>query len=129
MKARLPYFIAVIVTMILGFSSRRFAEALPVFAAEHAGDALWASMIYFGVRAVGVQKSLLWAALISLIFCFGIEFSQLYQAQWIRSIRSTFIGALVLGSGFLAVDLARYSAGIILSLLIDGYFSKRSLMK
>jgi hypothetical protein len=117
------------VTMILGLSSRRFAEALPVFASEHAGDALWASMIYFGVRAVWVQKSLLWAALISLLFCFGIEFSQLYQAQWIQSIRSTFIGALVLGSGFLAVDLARYSAGIMLSLLIDGYFSKRSMMK
>lgn len=125
MKARLPYFIAVTITMILGLSSRRFSGVLPAFASEHAGDALWAGMIYFGVRTVWVRKRLLPAALISALFCLGIELSQLYQADWINGIRSTFLGALVLGSGFLTVDLARYSVGIGLSLLIDGYFSKR----
>ncbi|WP_235549028.1 ribosomal maturation YjgA family protein [Paenibacillus sp. Soil522] len=127
MKTRIPYIIAAVIAMILGFSTRRFAGALPAFAAEHFGDALWASMIYFGVRAVWVHKRLFWAALISVLFCFGIELSQLYQSDWINEIRSTFFGTLVLGSGFLTVDLARYSAGIVLALLIDGYFSKRGL--
>ena len=119
--------IAAVIAMILGFSTRKFAGVLPAFVAEHFGDALWASMIYFGVRAVWVHKKLRWAALISVLFCFGIELSQLYQADWINGIRSTFFGALVLGSGFLTVDLARYSAGIVLALLIDGYISKRGL--
>jgi hypothetical protein len=113
--------------MILGFSSRRYADALPAFVAEHAGDALWASMIYLGIRALWVRKSQLWAALFSVLFCFGIEFSQLYQAEWIQAVRSTFLGALVLGSGFLTVDLVRYSVGIALSLLLDRYFSRRGI--
>jgi hypothetical protein len=82
-------------------------------------------MIYFGVCAAGSDRSIIWAGLISILFCFGIEFSQFYQADWINGIRSTVLGSLVLGRGFLAVDLVRYSAGILLSLLIDGYFRKR----
>lgn len=129
LKARLPYLIAVAIVMVLGFSSRTFAAALPTFIAEHFGDALWASMIYFGVRMLRVNKRLPWAALISVLFCFGIEFSQLYQADWINGIRGTFLGALVLGSGYLTIDLLRYSAGIILSLLLDGSFSKRGFRR
>jgi len=125
MKARIPYVAAVLITMVLGYSTRSFADSLPKFVAEHFGDALWASMIYFGFRTVFVKKNLLWAAGASVIFCFGIEFSQLYQAAWINGIRSTFIGALVLGSGFLAVDLVRYSVGILFAVLIDRYLIHR----
>ncbi len=127
MKAGLRYLIAVFVAMILGFSSRRYADMLPVFVAEHAGDALWASMIYFGIRLLWVRKSLLWAALVGILFCFGIEFSQLYQAEWIQAIRSTFLGALVLGSGFLTIDLVRYSVGVAVSLLLDRYFGRQGI--
>lgn len=124
LKARISYTIAVLIVMVLGFSSRAFAGSLPVFVAEHFGDALWASMIYFGVRAVWSGKSFIWAGLISVLFCFGIEFSQLYQSDWINGIRSTEFGSLVLGRGYLTVDLARYGAGILLTLLVDGYFLK-----
>ncbi|MGM0883366.1 MAG: DUF2809 domain-containing protein [Bacillota bacterium] len=122
MKARILYIIAILIVMVLGISSRAFADSLPVFVGEHFGDALWASMIYFGVRAVWSNRSFIWAGLISVLFCFGIEFSQLYQADWINAIRSTIIGSLILGRGFLTVDLVRYSGGILLSLLIDRYF-------
>lgn len=125
MKVRISCIFSAFIVMVLGFSSRTFANALPVFVAEHFGDALWASMIYFGVRAVWCDKSFIWAGLISVVFCFGIEFSQLYQADWLNGIRSTMLGSLVLGRGFLTVDLVRYSAGILLSLLIDRYFRKR----
>jgi hypothetical protein len=108
--------------MALGYGSREYGESLPAFVADHFGDAFWASMIYFGVRAVFVKISLLKAVMFSLLFCFGIEFSQLYQAEWINGIRSSLIGSLVLGSGFLAVDLARYSVGIGFSVLIDRFY-------
>ncbi|WP_229263524.1 ribosomal maturation YjgA family protein [Cohnella cholangitidis] len=96
-----------------------YAESLPDFIASHFGDALWAAMVYFGVRMLFVNKSLYWAMIASLIFCFAIEFSQLYQASWINGIRNTLVGGLVLGKGFVAADLVRYSVGVLISLGID----------
>lgn len=125
MKKRVPYLLATIVAMLLGLCSRKFADFLPTFVVDHFGDALWASMIYFGIRTLWVNKGLKLAVLISFLFCFGIEFSQLYQADWINRIRDTVLGALVLGSGFLTIDLIRYSFGIVISLLVDRYFIKR----
>ncbi|MEQ4482858.1 DUF2809 domain-containing protein [Cohnella silvisoli] len=83
-------------------------------------------MIYCGVRALLVNKRLIWAFGISILFCYCIEFSQLYQADWINGIRRTYVGSLVLGKGFLAVDLVRYSVGILLAFWIDRYFYKPS---
>nr|WP_256760680.1 DUF2809 domain-containing protein [Cohnella sp. WQ 127256] len=100
-------------------SSRVYADHLPDLVANHFGDALWASMIYIGVRLLFVNRSFFWAAGVSLIFCYGIEFSQLYQADWINGIRNTFLGGLVLGKGFVMVDLIRYLVGIAASLGLD----------
>ncbi|WP_227013641.1 ribosomal maturation YjgA family protein [Paenibacillus psychroresistens] len=98
---------------------RAYASVLPHFVAEHFGDALWAAMIYFGVRALLVRMSVLQAFLISLGFCYAIECSQLYQADWVNRIRSTLLGGLILGRGFLYVDLVRYCEGAIGAYLID----------
>ncbi|MCA0756116.1 DUF2809 domain-containing protein [Paenibacillus sp. N4] len=119
MKTRLPYLAAAAAAMLLGYCSRAYSGALPAFAREHFGDALWAGMIYFGIRFLAVRWKRRHAALASALFCYGIEFSQLYQTEWIAAVRSTALGALVLGSGFLTVDLVRYSAGIAAALLID----------
>ncbi|SCW26950.1 Protein of unknown function [Paenibacillus tianmuensis] len=127
-RVRIAYIVAVFAAMALGLGSRTFADRLPVFVAEHFGDALWASMIYFGFRACFVHKKISFALWCSLAFCFAIEFSQLYQAGWINRIRETTLGALVLGKGFLAADLVRYSAGIAVSSLLDmvWHWRKRS---
>lgn len=117
--ARLAYIAAVFAAMALGLGSRAFAEVLPVFVVEHFGDALWASMMYFGFRACYAHKKISFAIWCSLAFCFAIEFSQLYQAAWINHMRGTTLGALVLGKGFLWEDLVRYTAGIAVSSLLD----------
>ena len=116
---RLPYLLALIVTILLGLASRIYGEILPAFLSENAGDTFWAMMVYFGFRFLLVRHSLRVSILLSFVFSFGIEFSQIYQADWINQIRSTTIGALVLGKGFLVVDLVRYSVGIILAMLIN----------
>ncbi|WP_125666476.1 ribosomal maturation YjgA family protein [Paenibacillus baekrokdamisoli] len=113
------YLAAAVVVIVLGLGSRKFPDSLPEFISSNAGDALWAIMIYLGVRAIGINKSRGFAAGVSLIFCFAIEFSQLYQADWINSIRSTLLGALVLGKGFLFVDLVRYTVGIMIAFVVD----------
>lgn len=124
-RARVAYIAAVFAAIALGLGSRAFAGRLPVFVAEHFGDALWACMIYFGFRACFAHWKVSFALWCSLAFCFAIEFSQLYQADWINRIRETTLGALVLGKGFLTADLVRYSAGIAVSSLIDAAWPRR----
>jgi hypothetical protein len=125
LRARISYMIALVIIMILGLGSRRYGDLLPEFIADHSGDVLWASMIYFGVRALFVKKSFYWAFGVGLAFCFAIEFSQLYQEEWINAIRATSLGALVLGKGFLAADLLRYSVGVAVSCGIDKLLNRR----
>jgi len=116
---RLGYCVAVMLTILLGLASRKFGDYLPLVVADNAGDALWAMMVYFGFRFLLVQKGLVYSILFSLLFSFGIEFSQLYQAEWIHDIRSTTFGALVLGQGFLLVDLVRYTVGVLIAACLD----------
>ncbi|WP_066066773.1 DUF2809 domain-containing protein [Neobacillus soli] len=118
-NTRIAYLIAVVIMILFGLASRKFSSFLPLFIAQNAGDMLWAMMVYFGFRFLLVRKSLLTAIWLSFLFCFGIEFSQLYQAVWINQIRGTLLGALILGKGFLTVDLIRYTAGIITATILD----------
>ena len=76
-------------------------------------------MVYFGFRFLLVRKSQLQPSTLSFLFSFGIEFSQLYQEDWINQIRGSLLGALILGKGFLTVDLIRYTAGIIIASVLD----------
>jgi len=119
MRARFKYAAAVIICIALGLGSRRFADVLPLFVAEHAGDMLWASMVYFGFRAAGIHRRLAWSVWLSIAFSFAIEFSQLISADWIVRIRNTGIGALILGKGFVYMDLIRYVCGIGLAFIVD----------
>ncbi len=118
-KTRAAYLVAVLVMILLGLGSRAFSTRLPAFVANHFGDALWACMIYFGLRMLWVNRRLSVALWCSLLFCFAIEFSQMYQAPWINHIRATTLGGLVLGKGFLSVDLIRYTVGIMISWALD----------
>lgn len=121
LKKRLIYLLAIVVMIALGLSTRIFSDALPHFVSHHFGDALWAAMVYFGFRTVWPHKPLRLSALLSLGFSFFIEFSQLYQADWINAIRATTPGALVLGKGFLWIDLLRYTAGVLFAWCLDQY--------
>ncbi|WP_439116693.1 DUF2809 domain-containing protein [Metabacillus litoralis] len=113
------YILAIVVFIALGLASRKFSELLPILVAQNAGDMLWAMMVYYGFRLILFHKSILTAFCFSLSFCFIIEFSQLYQAEWINHLRSYPFGALVLGKGYLTVDLIRYIVGILIATALD----------
>ncbi|NIK70791.1 DUF2809 domain-containing protein [Paenibacillus sp. BK720] len=119
MRSRGLYVLAVLVAILLGIGSREYASVLPHFIAKHFGDALWAAMIYFGLRVLLVRMSSLQTILISLGICVVIECSQLYQATWINGIRNTLLGGLILGRGFLYADLVRYSVGALSAYGLD----------
>lgn len=76
-------------------------------------------MVYFGFRFLLVRKSIFAAIFLSFLFSFGIEFSQLYQEDWINQIRWTSLGALIFGKVFLTEDLIRYTVGILIATIID----------
>ncbi len=51
--------------------------------------------------------------------CYIIETLQLYQADWIVSIRATTLGRLILGQGFLWNDILAYTFGIGIVFMIE----------
>jgi hypothetical protein len=90
------------------------------------GDTLYAVMIYFGMRMFFINLNLKKTAILALLFCFSIEFLQLYNAEWMLEIRRTTLGHYALGQGFLWSDLGYYTLGIIMAFLIDFNFIKRN---
>ncbi|MDA2299723.1 DUF2809 domain-containing protein [Bacillus cereus] len=123
-RNRVVYALFTIVIIILGLSSRKFAFALPHLLNDYLGDALWALMIFTGFGFLFPKTETKKLAFISLMFCYGIEVSQLYHAEWIDSMRATTLGGLVLGYVFLWSDLVAYTIGVGVGVLCEVIFRK-----
>jgi hypothetical protein len=101
----------------LGLASR--LDFIPALIYPYLGDTFYAMMIY-AIMAIFFNKSSASNLLtLTIIICFTIEASQLYQAEWINQIRQNKLGGLILGFGFLWSDLVSYSIGSALAFLID----------
>jgi len=118
---RFSYFIIIVSVIILGILSRKI-EGIPTFF----GDTLYAVMIYFGMRLLFINNNFVMTILLALVFCFCIEFLQLYRAEWLLAIRRTTLGHYALGQGFLWSDLGYYTLGITIAFLIDFNLVKRN---
>ena len=119
MKRRIVYLLFAVVTMLVGLASRRYRQHLPSFIGEYSGDVLWALMLFLVVSFVLAGRPLFQRCIIPLVLAFAVEVSQLYHAPWIDGIRSTTLGGLVLGFGFLWSDLVCYLVGIAAGALIE----------
>lgn len=113
---RLEYVILILIVIILGISSRKI-EGFPIFI----GDLFYAVMVYFGMRFLFINSSFTKTIILALVFCFGIEFLQLYKAEWLLEIRKTTLGHYALGEGFLWSDLGFYILGIAMASMTDIY--------
>lgn len=113
------------VTIAFGLLSRRI-PALPLWLAKDAGDALYATMIFWLLGLFAPRLPTRSAAIAAVTFCFAVELSQLYHAPWIDAIRDTRLGGLVLGHGFHAADLLCYGVGVLLGVLIERTWWKPS---
>ncbi len=124
LKSRITCFIIICITVVLGLASRYFS-IIPLFV----GDILWATMVYFMVRFLFINKPINFIAAVSLLFSFAIEFSQLYKAPWIDSIRPTLFGRLVLGATFNWGDMICYAVGVGIGVLVSiKLFKSKSLL-
>ncbi|MFZ4454751.1 MAG: DUF2809 domain-containing protein [Bacteroidales bacterium] len=111
-RNRILYLILLIVVMVSGLLSRKYAALFPSWLNDYLGDALWAAMVFVGFAFLFPKKKSNRIAIISLAFCYLIEISQLYQADWINAIRQTTLVGLVLGFGFLWSDILAYTIGV-----------------
>jgi hypothetical protein len=118
-RNRVMQAVMIIGVIILGLASRKMASILPNFLNVYLGDALWALMVFIGVGFIFRKMETTKVALIGISFCYLIELSQLYQANWINEIRRTTLGGLVLGYGFLWSDLLAYFIGISVGAAIE----------
>jgi hypothetical protein len=124
LKARLIYLALIILTAIVGLVSRELSPSVvPLFI----GDILWGLAVFLLMRFIFIDKTLRLTLALSLIYAYAIEFSQLYKAPWIDSLRQTFFGKVMLGETFYIGDLASYTIGIGLGVLVE--LSLRTLIR
>jgi hypothetical protein len=108
-----------VVVVLLGLGSRRYAGALPVLVSAYAGDTLWATAAFLGIGLLLPGASTRRVAALAMSFSVAIEVGQLYKAPWIDSIRRTTLGGLILGYDFVRSDLACYAVGVALGVAVE----------
>jgi glycopeptide antibiotics resistance protein len=109
-------------TIALGLASR--SSFIPELIYPYLGDVFYALMIFWIFGFLFPRMSSKKIALISILTCFLIEFSQLYHAEWIDAIRKTRLGGLILGFGFLWSDLVSYVVGGMIGLGLEYMLEK-----
>lgn len=122
-RSRAIYATALAIVIVVGLTSRTFPSAFPQFAAEYAGDTLWALTIFLLIGFIRPRATSANAAAVALCVAFAVEFSQLYEANWIEALRNTTLGKLTLGSGFLWSDLICYTVGITIGAASEQLFA------
>lgn len=111
--------IVLCIVIVLGLGSRKYSSIVPEIFGDYAGDAFWAIAAYVGVVLAKPGISYRRASIGALAIAFAVEFSQLYHAPWIDSVRNTIAGRLFLGSGFDSADLLAYGVGVSVGVLLD----------
>lgn len=120
---------AIAVLFVFGLPSRLIPQYLPDFYVNYVGDGLWAMAILFGLGLVFRTASTRRLVIVSLAITYAIEFSELYQADWINQLRSVKLIGLILGYTFLWSDLLMYTIGITFGALIEHYILWKNTTK
>jgi hypothetical protein len=106
------YALLIAIVICAGTASRSETVGLPPFVAKYAGDALWALMVFLGIGFVLATRGTALVAAVAVVLSSADEFSQLYHAPWIDTVRRTTLGHLVLGDTFAWGDIAAYLVGV-----------------
>jgi len=125
-RNRVIYSLITIGIIVLGIWSKKAHTFIPTFFNDYIGDSLWAAMIFFGFGFAFDTMKTGKVALGSILFCYIIEFSQIYHANWIDNIRNTTLGRLVLGYTFSWTDLIAYAFGIGIAIILEMLLKKCS---
>lgn len=124
MRSRL-YIVLAILTVPAGLATRHLPAVFPSFIQTYAGDVLYATMIFFLIRALLPAKPLLHVTAASYTICILIELQQLYRAGWIIELRHTFPFGLILGYDFAWSDCICYAIGCLTGTTIASVIEKK----
>ena len=86
---------------------------------SHAGDGLWTVAVYVGLCIVWPRMQPFKLLVIALTVSFLVEVSQLSDWAPLEAIRANSFGRLFLGSGFVPLDLLRYTFGGLIVFGVD----------
>jgi len=115
------YLIIMAAITAFGLPARTIQDKLPLWYAQYFGDYLWAMLLFFGfallLRNAGTRK----VVIVTLLFTYGIEVTQLFHPQWLEYLRSIRLFGLILGFSFLWSDIVAYTLGIFTGALIEHF--------
>lgn len=119
MRRRAGYLGLALLTIAVGLLVHFHGEPLGPVARDVLGDALWATMIFWGTGVLLPATSLRTRGTLAVLFCFAVELGQLVRSSGLDAVRGTTIGHLVLGSDFDPRDLVAYALGVALGCLLE----------
>ncbi len=120
-RNRRVYLLAIAALFLFGLPSRLVPQLLPAFYVNYVADGLWAMAIFFMLGVAFPSASTRRLVIATLAITYTIEFSELYQADWINDLRSIKIIGLILGYTFLWTDLVMYTLGVAVGALLEHY--------
>jgi hypothetical protein len=126
-SVRAIHLVLIAVTIPLGLGSRMRGLPMPSLVRTYGGDVLSATCIFFGVRYVAHQRSLLRCSAIGFIICVLIELQQLYTGKWLVHLRDDTPLGILLGHGFLWSDIACYAVGTAIGAAIS-FFAESAFL-
>ena len=129
-RNRLEHSLVLGIVIVAGLLSRSGLGVyyLPWCISAYAGDTLWSLALFLTIRILFPGIRLVLVALLTIAISFSVEFSQIYQAEWIDLIRSTRIGSLFLGVEFKWSDLLCYAVGCLMG-VVGGVLASRNCKK
>lgn len=116
---------AILVITPLGFYSKFYTGPASAWVNNSLGGVLYV-IFWTLVFSLIFARTRPWkiAGLVVLITCI-LEFLQLLHPRFLESIRSTFMGATLLGNSFSWLDLAHYLVGAVLAFVLLTGLRKR----
>ena len=119
LPTRVTAILAMMGAAVVGLLSRTDPfHDLPVVG-SWAGDTAWAVAAYFLVRLLLPAARIRTVALLAATVCLTVELTQLIPAEWLKDLRRHRIVALLIGRGFLWIDLLRYALGVVTAMGVD----------
>jgi len=119
------YLLTMVMIAALGLPARTIQDRLPSWYVQYFGDYLWAMLLFFGFALILQNMSTFKVAIVSLLFTYSIEVSELFHPAWLDYLRSIKLFALILGFTFLWSDIVAYTLGISTGALIEWFLLRK----
>lgn len=118
-RIRACAFLGLLLVVTLGLASRTAPMASVPVLGNYFGDATWAAAAYAALRILAPMMRVATAALLALAVAIAVECSQLWHPAWLDALREYRVVALLIGHGFIWLDLVAYAIGVLVASSIE----------